>query len=70
MQYLIKLLKSEEGHAVWCPTLLGCCSQGETEAEALDNIKSAIQEYLAVVEELSYRSGPNPVNRREFPLHP
>ena len=30
---------------------IGCWSQGATEAEALDNIKDAIREYLAVVDE-------------------
>jgi predicted RNase H-like HicB family nuclease len=29
--------------------LPGCWSQGQTEAEALENVRSAIQEYLAVV---------------------
>ncbi len=53
MRYLVKLLKTEEGYAVWCPALRGYCSQGETEAEALENIKIAIQEYLEVVEELN-----------------
>jgi predicted RNase H-like HicB family nuclease len=33
------------------PGLPGCWSQGKTEAEALDNIKDAIREYLAVVDE-------------------
>jgi predicted RNase H-like HicB family nuclease len=47
MRYEVKLLKSEEGYAVWCPALPGCWSQGETEAEALANIKDAIAEYLA-----------------------
>ncbi|MBD2384701.1 type II toxin-antitoxin system HicB family antitoxin [Cylindrospermum sp. FACHB-282] len=32
--------------AVWCPELPGCSSAGETEAEALENIKEAIQLYL------------------------
>jgi predicted RNase H-like HicB family nuclease len=48
MRYEVKLLKSEEGYAVWCPALPGCWSQGATEAEALENIKDAIAEYLAV----------------------
>jgi predicted RNase H-like HicB family nuclease len=47
MRYEIKLLKSDEGYAVWCPALPGCWSQGETEQEALANIKDAIFEYLA-----------------------
>lgn len=35
-----------------CPTLRGCVSQGETEEEALDNIKDAIRTYLASIEDL------------------
>jgi predicted RNase H-like HicB family nuclease len=52
MMYEVKLLKSdEEGYAVWCPALPGCWSQGDTEVEALENIKAAITEYLADGEE-------------------
>jgi predicted RNase H-like HicB family nuclease len=37
----------ETGHwAVWCPELPDCTSAGETEEEALENIKEAIQLYL------------------------
>ncbi len=43
------LQKSEEGYSVSCPGLPGCWSQGATEQEAIDNIRSAIQEYLAAV---------------------
>ncbi|MEH1935191.1 MAG: type II toxin-antitoxin system HicB family antitoxin [Nostoc sp.] len=32
--------------AVWYPELPGCTSAGETEEEALENIKEAIQLYL------------------------
>lgn len=32
--------------AVWCPELPGCVSAGETEQEALENIKEAIALYL------------------------
>ena len=32
--------------AVWCPELPGCASAGETEQEALENIKEAISLYL------------------------
>ena len=52
MRYKVFLRKSEEGDSVSCPGLPGCWSQGASEAEALENIRSAIQEYLGVVEEL------------------
>lgn len=51
MKYKVVLNRSEEGVAASVPGLPGCWSQGETEAEALENIRSAIQEYLAVVTE-------------------
>lgn len=49
MKYKIVLTQSEEGFSVSCPGLPGCWSQGSTEAEAIDNIRDAIQEYLAAV---------------------
>ena len=52
MRYKVVLRKSEEGYSVSCPGLPGCWSQGASEAEALENIRNAIQEYLGVVEEL------------------
>lgn len=51
MKYRIALHKSEEGYSVSVPGLPGCWSQGETEKEALDNIRDAINEYISVVEE-------------------
>jgi predicted RNase H-like HicB family nuclease len=53
MTYRVVLQHSDEGYAVSCPGLPGCWSQGETEAEALENIRSAIQDYLAAVEVLT-----------------
>jgi predicted RNase H-like HicB family nuclease len=53
MKYKVVLKRSEEGVAASVPGLPGCWSQGETEGEALENIRSAIQEYLAVIEEQS-----------------
>ena len=53
MRYKVRLKKSEEGYAIWCPGLPGCWSQGQTEAEALDNIKDAIATYLETVEEIN-----------------
>ena len=53
MRYRVRLEKTEEGYAVWCPGLPGCWSQGATEEEALENIKNAIETYLVTVEELT-----------------
>jgi predicted RNase H-like HicB family nuclease len=53
MRYQVRLEKSEEGYSVWCPGLPGCWSQGETETEALENIKDAIAIYLETLEELN-----------------
>lgn len=53
MKYKVKLEKTDEGYAIWCPGLPGCWSQGQTEEEALENIKDAIQTYLATVEDLT-----------------
>ena len=52
MKYKVVLKESEEGFSVSCPGLPGCWSQGATEEEALENIRDAIAEYLAVVDEL------------------
>ena len=51
MKYEVVLRVSEEGYAVSCPALPGCWSQGETEEEAITNIKDAIQEYLSAVDD-------------------
>ena len=52
MKYKILLEKSEEGYSVSCPGLPGCWSQGQTEAEAMENIQDAIREYLAEIDDL------------------
>jgi len=51
MRYRIALHQSDEGFSVSVPGLPGCWSQGATEAEALENIKDAIREYIAVIDE-------------------
>jgi predicted RNase H-like HicB family nuclease len=43
MRYKVELIKTEEGYTVGCPDLPGCWSEGNTEAEALENIKDAIR---------------------------
>jgi predicted RNase H-like HicB family nuclease len=52
MIYKVVLNESKEGYSISCPGLPGCWSQGETEEEALANIRDAISEYLAVVNEM------------------
>ncbi|MGD0655165.1 MAG: type II toxin-antitoxin system HicB family antitoxin [Thermoguttaceae bacterium] len=54
MRYKVVISKNEDGYTVHCPALRGCWSQGETEEEALENIRSAIEEYLAAVEEITF----------------
>jgi predicted RNase H-like HicB family nuclease len=49
MIYKVALHQSEEGFSVSCPPLHGCWSEGETEEEALENIKAAMEEYLDVL---------------------
>lgn len=53
MRYRVRLKQSEEGYAIWCPNLPGCWSQGDTETEAIENIKEAIQNYLETIKELN-----------------
>ena len=52
MYYKVLLQHSEEGYSVSCPGLPGCWSQGATEQEALENIRAAISDYLAAIEEI------------------
>ncbi len=52
MKYKVALVKTDEGYSVSAPGLPGCWSQGATEEEALQNIRHAIQEYLAARNEL------------------
>lgn len=52
MKYKVALQRTDEGYSASVPGLPGCLSQGSTESEALANIQEAIQEYLAVREEL------------------
>ncbi len=56
MKYTVALQRSEEGFSVWVPGLPGCWSQGESEEEALTNVRDAIREYLSVASELAQGS--------------
>ncbi|HPW69934.1 MAG: type II toxin-antitoxin system HicB family antitoxin [Desulfomonilia bacterium] len=47
MKLKIVLEKGMDGYIVaYCPALKGCVTQGRTEAEALKNLKEAIELYL------------------------
>jgi predicted RNase H-like HicB family nuclease len=47
MEYSVVIHKAEGGgYWVEVPALPGCYSQGETQGEALENVKEAIQLYL------------------------
>jgi len=44
MKFIVTLSKGEDGYIlVECPSLPGCMTQGKTKAEALANIKEAIE---------------------------
>ncbi len=52
MKIKVVLEPSDEGgYTVYVPSLPGCISEGETEEEALKNIKEAIKLYLEPVED-------------------
>lgn len=51
MIYKVVLHRSDEGISVSVPGLPGCWSEGDTEEEALENIRDAISEYLAAPED-------------------
>ena len=53
MKYKVSVQKTTEGYSISVPGLPGCWSQGDTEQEALENIKDAIKSYLETVEQLN-----------------
>ena len=63
MTLKIVLEPGEDGWiVVECPALPGCVSQGRTEAEAIDNIREAMELWLET--ELEKRMGSLPQNAR------
>ncbi len=53
MKFVVSIYQDEDGVFIAeCPSVPGCVSQGETEAEAETNIADAIRECLAVRAEL------------------
>jgi predicted RNase H-like HicB family nuclease len=51
MRYKVTFHRTEEGISVSVPALPGCWSEGDTEEEALENIRDAIHEYLAALDD-------------------
>ncbi len=52
MKLKIVLEPSEEGgFTIYVPSLPGCISEGDTKAEALENIKEAIELYIEPVDD-------------------
>ncbi len=52
MQVKVILEPAEEGgYTVYVPSLPGCISEGDTEEEAISNIKEAIELYLELIED-------------------
>jgi len=56
----------EGGYSVFVPALAGCHTQGETTAEALTNVKEAIEAYL---ESLKLEGEPLPAPTEEIVQH-
>jgi predicted RNase H-like HicB family nuclease len=52
--YRVDLRKTDEGYSASCPELPGCWSQGATEAEAVANIQTAIEEYVDAAQEIGH----------------
>ena len=46
MKYVVSLYHTEVGVSVSVPALPGCWSEGDTEAEALENIREPIDLYI------------------------
>jgi predicted RNase H-like HicB family nuclease len=51
MRYKVALHRTEEGISVSVPGLPGCWSEGDTEDEALENIRDAIREFLLALDD-------------------
>lgn len=58
MKFKVVISEGEDGwYVAECPSLPGCISQGKTVAEALENIKEAIELYLEPEEDIKMGDG-------------
>jgi len=46
LQIIIEFDKETNSYSAYCPALLGCTSCGDTEEEALNNFKEALELYF------------------------
>jgi predicted RNase H-like HicB family nuclease len=51
MRYKVVLHRTEEGISVSVPGLTCCWSEGDTEDQALENIRDAIREFLLALDD-------------------
>ena len=51
MRYKVLLHRTDKGVSVSVPGLPVCWSEGDTEEEALENIRDAIREHVAALED-------------------
>lgn len=60
------------GFVAYCPALPGCVSEGDTQEEALENIKDAIKLWLETKDQIAIKerhsTGLNTRKRRELAL--
>ena len=52
-------ISEDGGYTVYVPSLPGCISEGDTRAEALANIREAIELYMWPTEDDTARQGPD-----------
>ena len=45
-RFSIAIEKDKDGYFAFCPELQGCCTQGDTYEEVLENIKDAIRLHI------------------------
>lgn len=50
MKFIVILEPEEIGYSIYCPSLPGCVSQGDSREEAVANIREAIEGILALRE--------------------
>jgi predicted RNase H-like HicB family nuclease len=70
MNYPLTFIRSVEGWAASCPSLPGCHTQGETRAEALTNLRTAIRLWLEVQGEEDTRLNRLAARKEHGPLIP